>query len=119
MRAMHPLCAQNDVHTARCRRASTPSEGCADSSESNTAKADLLRQNYLYQQQSCPVPWRSPRPQMWPTMDMTAAVRMKARRAACHAAGSAQRSRNQRCMRGGSIPNTLSSRSARRLFCGW
>ena len=69
-------------------------------------------------------PWRSPRPQTWPTMDMTAAVRVKASRAACHAAGSAQRLRNQRCMRGGSIASTRSSSLLRRLSCsegrgGW
>ena len=54
---------------------------------------------------------------MWPTMDMTAAVRVKARRAACHAAGSAQRTRNQRCRRGGRIASTLSSSCVRFLSC--
>ena len=55
---------------------------------------------------------------MWPTMDHTAAVRAKARRAECHAAGSAHLRTNQRCRRGGKNASTWSSRCAIRLPCG-
>lgn len=54
---------------------------------------------------------------MWPTMDMTAAVRVKARRAACQAPASGQRARNHLCMVGATMPSTWSSSSARDLSC--
>ena len=54
---------------------------------------------------------------MWPTIDQTAAVRAKARRAECHAAGSAHLRTYQRCRRGGMKASTWSSRSAMRLPC--
>jgi hypothetical protein len=50
-------------------------------------------------------------------MDQTALVRVNARRALCHAAGSLHLESSQRCSRGGNTCSTLSSSSLRRLPC--
>ena len=50
-------------------------------------------------------------------MDQTAAVRVNARRAACHAAGSLHLDSCQRCMRGGNICSHLFSSSDLRFPC--
>ena len=50
-------------------------------------------------------------------MDQTAAVRVKARRAACQAAGSLHLASCQRCMRGGKICSHLLSSSDRLFPC--